>query len=146
MIRRTTGRDPEFVALTKRLDAELREQYGEAQAQYVQYNFVETDTAVVAYVDGVAVGCGCFKRYDDESVELKRMFVGKEARGTGIGRAIVVALEAWATELGVRAIVLETGTEQHAAIALYERAGYTRIPNYGPYADMPLSICMRKML
>lgn len=35
---------------------------------------------------------------------------------------------------------------QHAAVALYERAGYTRIPLYGPYIGMDLSICMRKPL
>lgn len=146
VVRRTTGRDPEFIALTKRLDAELRAQYGEAQAQYAPYNIVETETAVVATVDGVAVGCGCFKRYDDEAIELKRMFVDPAARGAGVGRAIVGELERWAIEQGYRAAVLETGVEQHAAIALYERRGYARIPLYGPYVGMELSICMRKQL
>lgn len=146
VVRRTTGRDPEFIALTKRLDAELRAQYGEAQAQYAPYNIVETETAVVATVDGVAVGCGCFKRYDDEAIELKRMFVDPAARGAGVGRAIVGELERWAIEQGYRAAVLETGVEQHAAIALYERSGYARIPLYGPYVGMELSICMRKQL
>ena len=146
VVRRTTGRDPEFIALTKRLDAELRAQYGEAQAQYAPYNIVDTETAVVASIDGVAVGCGCFKRYDDETVELKRMFVDSAHRGARIGRAIVGELERWALEQAYRAAVLETGVEQHAAVALYERSGYTRIPLYGPYVGMDLSICMRKQL
>ena len=145
-LRRTSGNDPDFIALTRRLDAELRAQYGDAQAQYAPYNLVDTDTAVVVTIDDVPAGCGCFKRFDDEAIELKRMFVDPARRGTGVGRALVGELERWATELGYRAAVLETGVEQHAAIALYERSGYTRIPLYGPYVGMDLSICMRKQL
>ena len=145
-LRRTTGRDADFIALTRRLDDELRAEYGAAQETYAQYNVFETDTAVVASIDGVAVGCGCFKRFDDDAIELKRMFVDSTRRGAGIGRALVAELEAWAKELGFRAAVLETGVRQHAAIAMYERAGYTRMPLYGPYVGMDLSICMRRPL
>lgn len=145
-LRRTTGRDDDFVALTRHLDAELRATYGEAQAAYAPHNLVETETAVVATIDDVPVGCGCFKRVDAETVELKRFFVDPARRGAGIARAVIAELEAWAREHGYRAAILETGVEQHAAIALYERAGYARIPPYGPYVGMALSICMRKPL
>jgi putative acetyltransferase len=145
-LRRTTGKDDEFIALTRHLDAELRGIYGDAQAAYAPHNLVDTETVVVATIDDVPVGCGCFKRFDDETVELKRFFVDPARRGAGIGRAVIVELEAWAKEHGYRAAVLETGVDQRAAIALYERAGYTRIPLYGPYVGMELSICMRKQL
>ncbi len=146
MIRRTTSTDPAFAALVRRLDADLRARYGDLQDSYAPHNILTTETAVVAEVDGEGVGCGCFKPWDTEAVELKRMFVAEDRRGTGIGRAIVAALEAWAKELGYRAVVLETGTLQHEAIALYEKVGYRRTPAWGPYVDLPASICMRKDL
>jgi ribosomal protein S18 acetylase RimI-like enzyme len=55
-------------------------------------------------------------------------------------------LESTATNLGYRALVLETGVRQPEAIALYESHGYTRIPNYGFYKDSALSVCYRKEL
>ena len=146
-LRRTTSRDVDFIALTQRFDRELRAEYGdEVEDVYAQYNVVDTETVVVASIDEVAAGCGCFKRYDAETIELKRFYVDPARRGAGVGRAVIGALEAWAIELGYRAAVLETGTRQAAAIALYERAGYQRTPLYGPYVGMELSICMRKQL
>ena len=146
-LRRTDSRDPEFRALILRLDRELRGTYGDTvEATYAQHNLVETDTVIVATIDDVTVGCGCFKPFDAETVELKRFFVDPDRRGAGIGRAVISALEAWAKELGYRAAVLETGVEQARAIALYEGSGYARIPSYGPYVGLPLSICMRKPL
>ena len=147
-LRRTTGSDAELVALTKALDAELRDEYGAVQDDYAQYNVVDTDTAVVAYVDGVPAGCGCFKRFDGapNAAELKRMFVALPSRGTGVGRAVLGELEEWARTLGYQALFLETGTRQAGAIKMYERNGYARIPPYGPYVGMEYSICMRKSL
>jgi len=43
-------------------------------------------------------------------------------------------------------VLLETGLPQTAAIALYERAGYSAIPKFGPYVDDPTSYCMKKRL
>jgi len=141
---RTTAADPAFVALTRELDADLRARYGAAQDAYAVHNVFTCDTAVVARHGDQPVGCGCFKPFDAEAVELKRMFVDPAHRGAGIGRAIVDALETWARELGYRAIVLETGIRQHEAIAMYARLGFAQIPLYGPYVGMELSVCMRK--
>ena len=146
MIRRTTSTDPAFIALVRRLDAELRDRYGALQDIYAPHNVLVSDTVVVAEVEGVAIGCGALKAFDDETVELKRMFVSPERRGAGIGRQLVDALEAWARELGYRAIVLETGTLQREALALYEHAGYMRTEPWGPYIGLDTSICMRKAL
>lgn len=78
--------------------------------------------------------------------ELKRMFVHEDARGQGLARRLLGAIESAAEEAGIVEVRLETGPLQHAAIALYERSGYTRIPNFGAYADDPWSVCYAKSL
>jgi GNAT superfamily N-acetyltransferase len=83
---------------------------------------------------------------DDTSVEIKRMFVQPAERGKGIARSILTGLELWAKETGFSYTMLETGNNQPEAIALYQKAGYTVIPNYGQYSGMETSICMRKAL
>src|SRR5512138_82605 len=93
-LRRTTSRDPDFAAMIRALDAELGERDGDDHGLYAPHNILTTDTAVIAFVDGVAAGSGCFKPYgDDNSVELKRMFVSPAHRGMGIGAAILTELE-----------------------------------------------------
>lgn len=153
-IRRSTASDPAFSALVAELDADLRARYGAMQDQYDGFNRLPADTPVViAEEDGRPLGCGSYKPFErqagrtgEKAIELKRMFVTPAARRRGVARAIVAELETWARELGVAAVVLETGTLQHEAIALYERLGFTRIPAFPPYVDMPMSVCMRKPL
>ena len=102
--------------------------------------------ALVARIDGVPAGCGCFKTYSDDMVEIKRMFVPARYRGRGVARAILLELESWAAELGYRSAVVETGVLQPEAIRLYEAGGYIRIPNYPPYEGVEESLCFRKSL
>jgi GNAT superfamily N-acetyltransferase len=144
---RCTTAAPGFGQLVAQLDADLQRRYGAVQALYSPHNVVQAiETAVLALEEGRPVGCGCFKPFGVDGIELKRMFVVPEARGRGIGRALIDALEVWARELGHARAVLETGTAQHEALALYERCGYRRTPCFGPYADLPASICMGKSL
>ena len=79
--------------------------------------------------------------------ELKRMYVAPEVRGQGIGRALLARLEVEARALGLTRVVLETGTRQAEALALYRRAGFTEIAAYGEYtASAGTSVCMAKAL
>jgi len=103
-------------------------------------------TFLVARDGGRAVGCGAIRVLDPMSAEVKRMYVEPELRGKGVGRAVMMALEAAARRLGVQRLVLETGVHQDAAIALYERAGFTRIDCWGEYTSSPSSICYEKNL
>ena len=73
------------------------------------------------------------------------MFVLPEARGRGIGRAILETIEA-ALPGEVAALRLETGIKQEAAIRLYEAAGFRRRGPFGRYRDDPLSVFMEKPL
>jgi len=74
------------------------------------------------------------------------MFVRPEARGLGIGRQLLEALEAHAAAAGLTVLRLETGVAQPEALRLYERAGYTRRGPFGPYAADPLSVFLEKRL
>jgi putative acetyltransferase len=73
--------------------------------------------------------------------ELKRMFVSPAARGRGVGLALLRAAEALAAASGARWMYLETGVRHTAAVRLYERAGYLRVPPYPPYLDDPFALC-----
>ena len=74
------------------------------------------------------------------------MFAAPEARGRGVGHAVLRELEARAQALGVGRLVLETGIHQHDAIRLYERAGYERTSCWGDYAGSATSVCYHKLV
>ena len=142
---RTTSENADFRNLIKALDEDLYLRNGEAQLQYRQYNQVDLiDHVVVIYFEGKPVGCGCFKKFDDTTVEMKRMFVLAEMRGKQLAAQMLQELEKWAVEEGNTAAVLETGYRQVEAIRLYTVAGYSLIENYGQYIGMEDSICYRK--
>ncbi len=147
-IKRTTSDDTDFHMLVESLDKDLLDRYGDLQTFYNRFNAIQNiPTVVIAYFDNEAVGCGCFKKFDEGSVEIKRMYVCDEQRGKGIGAAILSELEKWAAELKISSMVLETGTNQPEAIHLYGKLGYTNISNYGPYiGNEEYSICMKKKL
>ncbi|GAA3930020.1 GNAT family N-acetyltransferase [Streptomyces gulbargensis] len=84
--------------------------------------------------------------YADGDAELKRMYVVPEARGLGLARRILAALEADARAAGRTRMVLETGTAQPEAIALYTSSGYAPCAKFGLYRDYPNSRCFAKPL
>lgn len=144
---RTNSSNQDFQSLVTLLDADLCIRDGEDHAYYAQFNKIDQlQHVVVADVGDQAVGCGAFKLYAQNTVEIKRMFVRPEFRGQQIAQQILIALEAWAKELGATHCVLETGHKQPEAIRLYQRSGYERILNYGQYAGIENSVCMQKNL
>lgn len=146
-LQRTNSDHPDFKTLVAELNHDLRVRNGEMMDIYDHYNIIDqNNTVIIAYLHNAPAGCGCFKPYDPSTIEVKRMFVRPEARGTGISKIILNALENWARELGFSAVVLETGGKQTEALGLYPSAGYQLIPNYEPYADLPDSICFKKAL
>lgn len=92
------------------------------------------------------MGCGALRRIDETTIEVKRMYVVPEARGTGVAGALLDALHREAAAAGATRMVLETGPEQPEALALYCRAGYAQIPCFGAYADSPHSLCFARNL
>ena len=100
----------------------------------------------VLRADGRPAGCGGIKLVGREYGELKRMFVRPEFRGAGFGEMLVEHLAAHALAHGVTLLRLETGIHQQAAIRLYGRLGFRRIPPFGPYTNDPVSLCYEMRL
>jgi len=96
--------------------------------------------------DGRPLGCGALRSLGEPVVEIKRMYVRPEARGTGVGAAILEALEREASRLGFKVVRLETGPLQPEAVGLYARGGYREIPCFGAYSGAPASRCFERRL
>jgi GNAT superfamily N-acetyltransferase len=90
---------------------------------------------LVAYLAGEPVGCGGWRSHGADTAELKRMYTAPAARGRGVARTVLAAVERSAREQGRKRMVLECGDRQPEAIAMYASAGYDRIPNFGFYKD-----------
>lgn len=127
---RTNSENPDFLLLTKELDADLNRRNGNDQFQYAIYNKIDLlPTVVIAYSDECPVGCACFKGFSVEAVELKRMYVKPDYRGLGIADKILNEIEKWVWENGISKLVLETGIKQVEAIHFYTRQGYIKTHN-----------------
>jgi GNAT superfamily N-acetyltransferase len=151
---------PDATALLDAMAEELTERYGGEDPDYrTEVSGRELDpptgTFLVARRDGEAVACGAVRRWvphvdgvdqDPAVAEVKRMYVRPDARGRGLSRLLLAALEEAARDLGYAVVRLETGGPQHEAVALYESSGYRRIPAYGRYAASPLTMCFEKAL
>ena len=138
-------------ALIGALNAELTGIYPEPGATHFHLGPDEVAEGhgafLVVYRERTPVGCGALRLLDDETAEIKRMYVSPDVRGTGLGRRLVAALEAEARALGVRRLVLETGVRQAAALALYRATGFHPIPLFGEYRLSPeTSVCLGKDL
>jgi putative acetyltransferase len=144
---RTTSKNIDFQKLVVLLDKDLKIKDGEEHDFYSQYNKLDTiNHVVVCYQNEVAIGCGAFKEFDSNTVEIKRMFVHPDFRGKGIASTVLKELEIWTSESNYTNCVLETGKNNPEAIALYQKSGYEIIPNYGQYENIENSICLKKSI
>jgi putative acetyltransferase len=100
----------------------------------------------VARRGGRALGCMALARTGLDKGELKRCFVTQEARGQGVGLALLLAAEAAARAQGMRAIQLETGIRNNAALRLYRGSGYHDRGPFGGYPDDGVSVFLEKTL
>ncbi len=89
---------------------------------------------LVCWESGLALGAVALKRRDEESCEMKRMFVPPMARGRGAGRALAEAVIAQARAAGYRRMYLDTSVRQTEAIALYRDLGFVEVE---PYDEVP---------
>ncbi|HVH44447.1 MAG TPA: GNAT family N-acetyltransferase [Labilithrix sp.] len=118
--------------------AELRSTFGSFTAPSLADLRADGEGGVVlvAYDEGLPVACGSLRRLDDDTAEVKRMFVLPEARGRGLGRQVLRALEERARSLNCVRVVLDTAAPLEAAATMYLREGYREVARYNdnPYA------------
>lgn len=100
----------------------------------------------VNWVDGEAAGCGGIELVEDAYGELKRMYVRPAYRGQQLGKRLVDHLCQFAQQHNIHTVRLETGIHQKAAIHLYKKEGFYRIPPFGDYFEDPNSRCYEKQL
>jgi len=135
-------------ALIAELEADLDPQYPpESRHGYsVDKLLAENVAFFLIRDDGVPAGCGGIKLLGTEYGEIKRMYVRPAFRGRHFGELMLNHLSEYARSHRVGLLRLETGIHQHAAIALYERLGFTQIPPFGPYTNDPVSRCYEKKI
>lgn len=131
--------DPEIAALVAAVQEEYVRRYGGQDAAVIEPDQFAAPTGLflLGRLDGEPVAMGGWRRLDGGAAEIKRMYVVDRARRRGLARAVLTELERTATDRGVARLVLNTGTEQPEAIALYESSGYTPTRGFGHYADAP---------
>lgn len=146
-IKRTDSSNTDFQSLVKLLDADLAIRNGDDHAFYDQFNKIDMiKNCIVIYIDETPAACGAFKKFGEDTVEIKRMYTNPDFRKKGLATAIVKELEIWAVESGYKKAVLESSLEQNEALSVYEKSDYQRIPNYGQYIGIDKSVCYEKIL
>lgn len=100
----------------------------------------------VAYMDNQAVGMGAHRPLNEETTEVRRMYVLRNARRGGLALALLRRIEEDAHAQGFTRLVLETGYRQRPAMKLYESYGFCRISPFGQYKEDPTSVCYEKLI
>jgi GNAT superfamily N-acetyltransferase len=136
------------VALITELEAHLEPLYPrESRHGYsVEKMIAQAVVFFVLRADDTPAGCGGIQLFGTAYGELKRMYVRPAFRSSGFGKLLLDHLAEYARAQGVGLLRLETGIHQAAAIRLYERAGFQRIPPFGAYVEDPLSLCYEKRI
>jgi putative acetyltransferase len=146
---------PQVAALLDALDAYLGSLYAPEANHILEVQALLAPDVhfLAAWQDGRAVGCGAARVMPGEPEtggeaygEIKRMFVQPTLRGQRLGERLITELEQALQARGVRQALLETGEAQHAAVRLYERAGYAKRGPFGGYPDNGLSLFYGKRL
>ena len=125
---------PDVQRLAEAQQAELRARYDGGSEPGTPPSAADLALVLLARDgDGTAVGCGALRGIADGVGELKRMYVVPSARGRGIAKVVLAALEDDARSRGWTTLRLETGPRQPEAIALYTAAGYRPTEAFGAY-------------
>jgi GNAT superfamily N-acetyltransferase len=135
--------DPAVLALTTAQQAELATIYGADQPLVELHPDIEF---ILLLIDGTPTGCIGLQPITPQLGEIKRLYVEPASRGWGLSRLLLTTLETHARTQGLTILRLETGTHQHAAVALYTNHGYTPTPPYPPFENEPASLCFAKEL
>jgi GNAT superfamily N-acetyltransferase len=137
--------DPLAEPLLTELAAEYAQRYGgtpEAHLTWLRDHPTAESTPpdgglLIGVLHGVPVTGGAFRRLDEETAELRRIWTDRAHRRCGYAKALLAELEAATAARGYRRVYLVTGNRQPEAEALYHATGYTRLteplPSWGPF-------------
>lgn len=140
--------DPDVARMVDEVQAEYVAMYGGPDAAVVDpAQFAPPEGLfLVGLLDGTPAAMGGWRRLSASDAEIKRMYVTRGARRRGLARRILAEVERTAAAAGFDRLLLNTGPEQPAAVALYEDAGYRPVPGFGHYACHPDALFYGKEL
>lgn len=146
-LKKALASSTEVKLLSDQLYKELEIIYGGAIIEKFTEENAQMIVFFVVYDEGKnPIACGALKDFDNNTAEIKRMYVKPEYRGLGISKKILSALEQHARESHYQRLILETGLKQPEAISLYEKYGYKPLKCYGRHANDPDSRCFEKFV
>ena len=135
----------DFRALAAQLDAYYVTLVGEIQNRYAEPNRPENmDALVVVYREGKAIACGAWKRREEQTAEIKRIYVLPEYRRQGVASALIQTLEDHAAYCGCTKWILETARDTQDSHKLYLSLGYREMDYYGSPAGAENCRCFYK--
>lgn len=137
----------ESQSLVDKLSSELATITGDSGKTHFNAEELSDDRCVWAIArdeEGNAVGCGALRPLSQETAELKRMYSDRSV--SGVGAALLNYLETQAKGMGYSELKLSTRIVNARAVAFYQRHGYVKVENYGPYLARNESICLAKKL
>ena len=145
-VRKVSIMSSDAAQLIQELSEELKRITGSSGRSSFQLNAMENQRAAffIAYIDDEAVGCGAIQEYTSDIAEIKRMYSRKS--GSGIGKAIIVALENEAKRLKYNSIILETRKMNRTAVSFYMNNKYKVCDNYEKYIGRNETICFFKKI
>ncbi len=146
LVRRTVLADPAVQAMVPLLDHELIGSTPEGGSNFLTVD--DTTAFFVAELDGVPLAMGAYRGIADipGAAEVKRMYADPAARGQKLGAAVLATIETAARADGYTELRLETGEYLDGAMRLYRGFGFEQCENWGEYAGVAHSYCMRKPL
>ncbi len=141
----TNEKDEGFIELCNELNNEYLSKLGDVALNYQEYNNLD-DPHVVMLVQNwnKPIACASYRIFDENSIEIRRVYVKRRYRNKRIAYKLVKALEKLAIENNFKYSYIETGKDNIPAIRLYEKLGYGKIDNFGFFKDGDLCICMKK--
>lgn len=114
---------------------------------FISYNISESiQDVLLVYQDNVCIACAGMKKYSEQDVEIKRVWVEPAYRGLKIATQMVLKIEDKARKKGFQRTILQTRPIMPDAIALYKKLGYYQIENYPPYDKLEGAVCYAKNL
>lgn len=135
-----------FMEYADALSIDLCFQNFEDELKYlsVQYG-LPRGSLILAYTNDTAIGCVGIRQLNEDTAELKRMYVREAFRSLKIGRKLLELAIENATQLAYKSIRLDTLADMTSALHLYRSLGFYEIPAYR-YNPAESAVFMEKKL